>query len=574
MKRLISALISPFKQVYPHERITFLLSALFSFGAVALAICIRTWSDTLFLTHFPVDRLPVFFIWSAFAFAPVTMGYTWLSRRISPIRLNTATLLLFAGCCLLCVHPSENPITLFITLLLMSLVSPLVNAICWGVVLERLSSLQSKRLIPLISSAATIGAVSAGLFAAEVIEWGGMVALMGTITLMLLALSCLPSALLVNQTSIDHRSGDQGVSDPPQKSLAQPTLELTPDRVTRLRWVSQFDPLWRHRLLLVIAIATLMMAVTTNLVDYLFKAEIQRQFSPHEIGPFLARFHAITNAFILGVQLFILSRLTERIGLKWSFPLYPISLTLVSLLCLSPLGWLSFVALRGVDSLMKFTIHSNTENLVLTPVPLVLRTQVKVLLKGAIYPLGGLIAGLLIWTIGAISSAYTLDPMLCAITVTITLCVVWMFTTSRVHLFYWEQLASNLGLPTGTLQRAPQRAALNQLRSLMTESVQRDLQSNSAAGKTNDLIDDIQVLQLVVSSFDLANYRPEVERAWYGDDKGRADLIAWVSLGASWQGLRDLGQQLETYASSRSKSSRDRDQNEHHEHNETARPSE
>ena len=184
MKRLVSTLIAPFKQVYPHERFTFLFSALFSFGAVALAIFIRTWSDTLFLTHFSVDRLPVFFIWSAFAFAPVTMGYTWLSKRISPIRLNTATLLLFSGSCLLCIHPAENPIILFVTLLLMSLVSPLVNAICWGVVLERLSSLQSKRLIPLISSAATIGAVSAGLFAAEVIEWGGLVALMGTITLL------------------------------------------------------------------------------------------------------------------------------------------------------------------------------------------------------------------------------------------------------------------------------------------------------------------------------------------------------------------------------------------------------
>ena len=145
-------------------------------------------------------------------------------------------------------------------------------------------------------------------------------------------------------------------------------------------------------------------------------------------------------------------------------------------------------------SLMKFTIHRNTENLVLTPVPLVLRTQVKVLLKGAIYPLGGLFAGLMIWIIGAISSAYSLDPILCAIAVTITLCVVWMFTTLRVHLYYWEQLASNLNLPSGPLQRAPHTVILSQLRSLVITSVQRQVLSTSDEGKSSDLTDDAQVL--------------------------------------------------------------------------------
>ena len=74
-----------------------LLSGGFSFGSVALAIFIRTWSDTLFLTRFQADQIAIFYIWSALIFAPTTMGYAWLSQRFNPIKLNTTTLFAFAG---------------------------------------------------------------------------------------------------------------------------------------------------------------------------------------------------------------------------------------------------------------------------------------------------------------------------------------------------------------------------------------------------------------------------------------------------------------------------------------------
>ena len=74
--------------VKPDEVTLVLLASSFSFGAVALAIFFRTWSDTLFLSHFSVDQIPIFYIWSAFAFAPVTMAYTWLSKKFPLVKLN------------------------------------------------------------------------------------------------------------------------------------------------------------------------------------------------------------------------------------------------------------------------------------------------------------------------------------------------------------------------------------------------------------------------------------------------------------------------------------------------------
>ena len=552
----------------------FSLSAAFSFGAVALAIFIRTWSDTLFLTHFSTSHLPVFFIWSAFAFAPVTIGYTWLSKQVSPTRLNTATLIVFSASSLMCLYPSEHPLTLFLTLLFMSLVSPLVNAICWGVILERISSLQAKRLIPLISGAATIGAVSAGIIAAEVIEWGGLTGLMGLVTLTLIALAALPSALLSSSAdaavSGSGTSGSQAErytaapsdSADSQEDAREPQAHDTD--IPELSWAERLASLRTSRLLTLIALATLIMATTTNLVDYLFKAQAQASLTSAELGPFIARFHAVTNAFIFVIQIAFLGPLTTRLGLKWSFPLYPLSLSVVTSLCLIPFGWMTFVLLRGVDTLMKFTVHSNTENLILTPVPLVLRTQTKVILKGAIYPLGGLIAGLTIWSVNAISDWCALDSIIVLLGIVLTLCVIWVSATLKSQVYYWEQLALNLNLPTERAQRAPNievlRALLDHLESSgemlphtpshVRHSLNRE-EVDLEADPHNDARLKAHVketLRLIARSVALEDHLDSLSRCWR-DDRDRADLIEWFNISASWVGVRGLSRALEHYSS-------------------------
>lgn len=497
--------------LHPGEMGVFALSSVFSCGSVALAIFIRTWSDTLFLQHFNVELLPLFFIWSAFAFAPVTMGYTWLSERISPLRLNTWTMLCFSGLCLFCLTPPKS--FLFGTLLLLSLVSPLVNAICWGVILERIDSRQSKRLIPLISSAATVGAIGGGIFAAETIEWGGLTALMGVTTLTLIILALLPSALLLGYQKSD--------KEKPNKENA-----------STFRLLSQVIKLTENRLLRVIAISTLMLAICTNLVDFLFKAEVQRALRPDEIGPFFARFHAITNAVIFTVQLFVLGRLNPQLSIKWGFPLYPISLSIIGIFCLSPLGWVAFVALRGIDTLLKFTLHTNTENVLLTPLPLLLRTQSKVILKGAIYPLGGLIAGVLIWV--ASFSAASLDVSVPTLTLCVTfcLCLFWTLSTRRAHLAYRAQLGTNIGLSSSEASLNPSKLAF--------QHFSDGLKTLQETSETFDAL-----LLKLAEELGLAHEGEKLIEAWRSSHEQRSDLEEWLEVSAGLVGVSGVGLQLE-----------------------------
>jgi len=437
------------RKVEPDEWPVVLLSGALSFGAVALAIFIRTWSDTLFLSRFDAEQIALFYILSAVIFAPTTMGYAWLSQRFHPVRLNTATLLLFAGLSLLCLAPPSSAPLTFGLLLALSLVSPLVNALCWGMILERLTSRQSKRLVPLIGGSATLGAALSGVVAAGVLGWGGDAALMGLITATLLALAPLPMILM---------RGAQGEANPNAQARPREPESL----VDGLKALSHND------LLRVSAVATFLMAIATNLIDYLFKAELQLEMPREALGPFFARFHALTNLGILAVQVLLLGPALSRLELRWSFGLYPLSLLAVGALCLTPLGLWAFIGLRGADTLMKFTFYSTTENLLLTPVPFRERTQSKVFLKGVIYPLGGLVAGLLISLISAAVGEGG-RPTSAALLLALLISGAWVWSTAHVHQHYLQQLAHNLGLTLGaaTLSRPEQARARAELQRLL-----------------------------------------------------------------------------------------------------------
>ena len=176
-------------RIHPQEWPIFLISSAFSLGSVALAIFIRTWSDTLFLTVFKAEEISSFYIWSALLFAPATMGYTWLSQRLAIVKLNTWMLFAFASVCLFGLNPPKSSTLIFLFLLVLAIISPLVNAMCWGMILERLNSLQSKRLIPIIGSGSTLGAVLGGVLGSYALHIGGTPMLMSLICLTLLLLT-------------------------------------------------------------------------------------------------------------------------------------------------------------------------------------------------------------------------------------------------------------------------------------------------------------------------------------------------------------------------------------------------
>ena len=479
----------------------------------------RTWSDTVFLTRFTSADIPLFYVLSAVVFAPTTVGYSWLSKRIKPKRLTTISMFIFtviAACCTQLMVLNIPPTIIFFILLIISLISPLVNAICWGLILETLNSRQSKRLIPLISSGSTIGAALGGVFAAELMEWGGEDGihwLLWMIVICLTSLIPMPSIILkLGKSRIGKRTIQQGT-----------TLERESMR-------DGLSSLLDNRLLRTAAIATFWGAVATNLVDYVLKVEVENALNSTEIGPFFARFHATTNIVILTAQLFFIGPMLQRLGVRSSYALYPVSLIIVSTICFGPIGLWAFVALRGVDTFMKFTVYSTTENLLLTPVPLKARTQSKVFLKGAVYPLGGLVAGLLV-SIGFEGKG--------SLFLIIFTCIIWCRKTIQIHSNYLSQLSKNLKISLPPRSRGP------------FVKVGRDaLKKEITSFNSNTTNEQRLSLPILLNYMGDAMGQPTLgvivtKNLPSFTSRQRADLIEWLDLNMKREGIAGAGDYLE-----------------------------
>jgi hypothetical protein len=428
--------------------------------AVAQAVLIRTFSDALFLDKLGVRWLPLFFLVSALAFLPATALYSWLRGRTSSRLLHPLMLLLFSLLGLAAHAPLDRDVPVFLVVLGLALVSPLVNVIAWSCILERLNPREARRLVPLVSAGATFGGILAGALAIPFIQQIGVIELLGPITACNLLL-----ALLVGRASLPP-AADRPAGPPP--SLGRRQIFSPAPTTGGPEWRGQpaaDDPgsgeavrgrphLLANPLLLLLAVSVLLMSLSTNLIDYAFKVQLQAELGSDiaRMAVFLGYYHALTNGLILLVQLFVVGRVVRHLGLQTAFAIHPLGV-LVGLVgvALAP-GLVAVAAWKLVDGLLKFTFHNSTIDMALTPVPKLLRDRGRALLKGTMHPLGGFLAGALLLLLDVVvgEAAWKVLPAVLASA------GVWLFFALRLKRSYLGQLQEVLSLPgLGGTQELP-----------------------------------------------------------------------------------------------------------------------
>ena len=503
---------------------------LFAFLAVAVAIVIRTWSDTVFLEHFDVAWLPLLFVLSAFAFAPATLSYAWLARRLPLVPLNTGLLIVFALVTVGCRLVASGPWPVFAAILVLAVVSPLVNVACWSIVLERVNSRQARRLIPLVGACSTAGAVGGGAIGVPVIEHFRTDALLWAVVVLLLLMLPLPR-LVANSWAMGRRETAE-----PQGGGFRTGLKA----------------LAANPLLRAVGAATFLMAVTTNLVDFTLKAHLQASLEPDQIAIFFANFHGITNLVVLVVQLLFVGPMIGRIGIGLSFALHPAVVLAGCVACVVFPVLAVATVLRGADTMLKFTFQANTQNMVITPVPLIERTQAKVFLKGMVYPLGGLAAGVLLPLVQVFDSPTGVGvPLLAAL-----LSAAWLYLAGRVQPHYRRQLEQNLlvevrpgltGEPTSPGElREMTRAHLSAMNALQ-EALADDPEDAERRLELRRHLDEF-FLTLGLLLGDVGGIAETADRLREGDEKARSDAVELLDGLCRDAGILDAGVILEGLA--------------------------
>jgi len=474
----------------------------FAFLAVALAIVLRTWSDAIFLTTFDVRFVPWLFMASAVVFVPATFGYAWMAPRLGAVWLNTLLLGSFGVAIVACARFTHGATAVFVAVLGVSVLSPLANVICWNTILDRLDHRQARRLLPVVGGISTLGAIVGGVAGGELAARHGQESLLWIALVLLAVMTPLP--LLLSAPLRRHAPRKQAGIQEGFRSLA------------------------RNRLIGVVALATFLMALATNVVDYQFKAHAQASLAPEGLGTFFARFHGAANVAVLLVQFLVAPFVMRRFGVGMAFALHPAVLIGGALVTLAYPVLATVMALRFVDTVLKFTFHKNSNDLALTPVPAHDRHQAMVFLKGIVYPLGGIAAGLLL------SGAAVLGFDLLHATgfFVMLLASLWLLLARHVRFHYLHQIGEKLSIELHPV-RAPSPEAparlLRELRATVREI--RGLQQQvRATGSTEASIAITRLLDRLFARLgDLVGDPRAVEAAaqryLYGDGSDRASAV-------------------------------------------------
>ena len=404
-----------------------------AFLSMALVFVAKTFADAVFLAEFGVKYVPHFYVAQAAGLILSSVGYGAALKRSPAAPLDMAILLAFAATAALgpvAVRAGGAPV--FGLALALTVLSTLASLAVWNAATAIVSGRKSRWFLPRAGAAATAGAVVGGF---------GSSAVVGMLTIDALGpvIAGMAIVMLVLRAMLVRRSSEWRSRLPEVRTRA-----LAERKRRRARAATDGGPRSPHRkLVLFLAVATIVEAFLTAFVDFGFKAEVSAEFSsPDDIGLFFALFYGVSNALLLVLQLFASSRLLATRSLRFSLSLEP------GALLLAGIAWAIFPVLaigalaRGLESVMKFGIARPAQEVALTPLTEVERKRWKVLLRGVYNQGGGAAAGLLLVGIAPLLAAHSI--VLPIATAATALC--WLVLQQLVSDRYLDTLGSALGL--------------------------------------------------------------------------------------------------------------------------------
>jgi hypothetical protein len=271
------------------------------------------------------------------------------------------------------VSAALHPIALTVSVLLVGQTYTLIG--------DRLDSGQAKRLLPSIGAGSTLGALlasgcllgfSSRMGAANLLVVGTGLGLMASVGASRLTLRFKPA---------------------PSRRMA-PAEQVAPALWTRVRhWTD--DPLFRSLSLLVLATT-----VGSTLFRFSFEAELGRTLEPSQIAAFIGGLNLAVNLVVLVIHGLVESRLIRAFGFRPGLASLPLVFGVGGVLWLTSPGLWVAAAVRFFDSTLRFSLARSSEELLLIPLPSVVRRRMRLLTTGAIAPLATVATSALLGVMG------------------------------------------------------------------------------------------------------------------------------------------------------------------------------
>ena len=308
--RVLARLLRPFSKVQPHEAATVVLMTLCAFVLLSAYYLLKTVREPLVLLHGGAEVKLYLRAGQAVLMLGVVHLYGRLARRVGRTKLLASVFLFFIANLAIFAVLARAGVEIGLPFFLwVGVFSYTVVAQFWALAADIYTEEQGKRLFPIIGGGSSIGAVVGGLFARALVPYGTFV-LMATATVMLLG--CV--ALI---RWIEHRSTTVVVLHTDEQaplSAESPWKLLLHDRylwfiaglVVFLNWVNSSGEYLLDRT--IVAAAHDMPA-----------AEAHRF-----VGAFKADYYAWYNGIGLVLELFAVSRILTKVGVRRALFVMPI----------------------------------------------------------------------------------------------------------------------------------------------------------------------------------------------------------------------------------------------------------
>lgn len=391
-------------------------------GAYTVVKSVR---DALFLSKFGVTQLSFIAIGLAFVTSFIVQLYLKLTAGMPRNRLIGGTNIVIAaslaGIWLGLGNPSLAGILPWVLYIWSSIFGVFMVMQFWLLANDLFDAREAKRLFGFVGAGAILGGVSGGLLS----TW--LAPLLGTRALLLLAGGMLLGEMLLAQVVWPLRRVD----------------ELPRRGARKANQSGGFRTLFEHRYVGLLALALLLMTMTTTLLDWQFKAIVKVAYAGRtdEMAGFFGTLYAYLSAFSFVLQTFVTGWVLRRFGVKVSLLLLPLGLLAGSLTILGHAlipGLTRLWAASGAkigEGGLRFAIDKATTELLWMPVPPHVKEQGKAFVDTVMDRLGTGLTGLAWLALAALGLASPARLHLISFAVIAT-AAVWLAVVLRTRRAY------------------------------------------------------------------------------------------------------------------------------------------
>lgn len=378
----------------------------------AVNVVTMSFSKGLFLQHNPYEALPYMFLAAAVFTMIVTTAYVGVIQRWSPSRRLQGLLVLAAtsyAAIAALVRADPAGVSLLVFAWCAGIGSLLIVQI-WAWSSTLLPTRQARRLFPISSAVATLGASGGGALTTGILY-------VGDYTLLL----AVTSGLLVCALVIVHyarRRIPEAVAQSVTSTI--PAITRAAPRPTVLgQIITAFQAMRKIPLLAHLAVLAFLVQVASVVMDFQFSSALKKHLGADEIAGFLGIYYGAANLVTLFVALFAANRITRFVGIGVASGSQALVLVIGSgvALALGHLGlgfaFLSVTATSFVERVAGFGIGKQAFQAAKMPVPPRYSEPARFLINGVITRLAVIVVSVGFLVAGSDLAEYmALSPLL------------------------------------------------------------------------------------------------------------------------------------------------------------------